>query len=81
MTWWALVRLLLPGIWLVWNPSFDTLYAFLFSINFIGFLFLSVLVYYYTGLLVRNVTTQENNSGQNTRKYDLGRNLNVKVTR
>ncbi|KAL7638237.1 UNVERIFIED_CONTAM: hypothetical protein RMT77_010801 [Armadillidium vulgare] len=80
LTWWALIRLLLPGIWLVWNPCFETLYAFLFSINFIGFLFLTVLVFYYTNLIFNNVTTQENNSGNPTNLYDQGsRKENVKV--
>ncbi|XP_071548172.1 probable palmitoyltransferase ZDHHC24 [Panulirus ornatus] len=76
---WALVRLILPGVWLLWEPSLDTLYAFLFSINVIGFLFMSVLIYYYTGLLVSNMTTHENNSRKG-QKYDYGRDLNIKVT-
>ncbi|XP_068247000.1 probable palmitoyltransferase ZDHHC24 [Palaemon carinicauda] len=76
---WALVRLLLPGVWLLWEPSLSTLYAFLFSINVIGFLFMSVLIYYYTGLIMKNTTTHENNNRKG-QKYDLGRNHNIKVS-
>ncbi|XP_066953639.1 probable palmitoyltransferase ZDHHC24 isoform X2 [Macrobrachium rosenbergii] len=76
---WALVRLLLPGVWLLWEPSLNTLYAFLFSINVIGFLFMSVLIYYYTGLIITNTTTHENNNRKG-QKYDLGRNHNIKVS-
>ena len=75
---WALVRLLLPGIWLLWEPSLSTLYAFLFSINVIGFLFMSVLIYYYTGLIMTNSTTHENNNRKG-QKYDGGKNHNIKV--
>lgn len=77
---WALVRLILPGVWLLWEPSLDTLYAFLFSINVIGFLFMSVLIYYYTGLLVTNMTTHESNNRKG-QKYDYGRDHNIKVRR
>lgn len=77
--WWALVRLLLPGVWLLWEPSINTLYSFLFSINVIGCLFMSVLMYYYTALLVTNTTTYENNHGKG-QKYDQGREHNLKVT-
>lgn len=76
---WAFVRLILPGIWLLLEPGYETLYAFLFSINCIGCLFMSVLVYYYTGLLFSNTTTHENNRKQ-SHKYDHGRDHNIKVT-
>ncbi|XP_045589971.1 probable palmitoyltransferase ZDHHC24 [Procambarus clarkii] len=76
---WAMVRLMLPGIWLVMEPSMGTLFAFLFSINIIGFLFMTVLMYYYTGLLVTNTTTREIND-QKGQKYDYGREQNIKVT-
>ncbi|XP_027232586.1 probable palmitoyltransferase ZDHHC24 [Penaeus vannamei] len=76
---WAVVRLLLPGVWILWEPSLDTLYAFLFSINVIGFLFMTVLIFYYTGLLVTNTTTYENNNRKG-QKYDHGTEHNIKVT-
>lgn len=75
---WAVVRLLLPGVWILWEPSLDTLYAFLFSINVIGFLFMTVLIFYYTGLLVTNTTTYENNNRKG-QKYDHGTEHNIKV--
>lgn len=75
---WAVVRLLLPGVWLLWDPSINTLYSFLFSINVIGCLFMSVLIYYYTALLVTNTTTHENNHRKG-QKYDQGRDHNLKV--
>lgn len=77
---WAAVRLLLPGVWLLWDPSLATLYAFLFSINVIGCLFMSVLVYYYTGLMLTNTTTHENNTNsRKAQKYNHGSSHNIKV--
>ncbi|KAK4311924.1 hypothetical protein Pmani_016612 [Petrolisthes manimaculis] len=78
---WAAVRLLLPGVWLLWDPSLATLYSFLFSINVIGCLFMSVLVYYYTGLMLTNITTNENNTNaRKAQKYNLGSSHNIKVS-
>ena len=74
----AVVRLLLPGVWLLWEPCIDTLYSFLFSINVIGCLFMSVLIYYYTALLLTNTTTHENNT-KKANKYSQGRDHNLKV--
>ncbi|KAG0711745.1 putative palmitoyltransferase ZDHHC24 [Chionoecetes opilio] len=44
-----------------------------------GCLFMSVLVYYYTALLLTNTTTLENNTGKGN-KHDHGRDYNLKVT-
>ncbi|KAF2356494.1 Palmitoyltransferase DHHC domain [Trinorchestia longiramus] len=57
--WWTCIRIVLPGLWLIMNPSAETFYGFLFSLNVIGCLFLSVLLYYYTRQMLVNITTRE----------------------
>ena len=76
--WWTIVRIFLPGLWLIMNPSTETFYGFLFSLNVVGCLFLSVLLFYYSRQLLTNTTTRErteNNGGQ----YDKGTRHNIEV--
>ncbi|KAA0197801.1 hypothetical protein HAZT_HAZT001766 [Hyalella azteca] len=75
---WTSVRVVLPGLWLIVNPSVETLYGFLFSLNVIGCLFLSVLLYYYTRQLLTNTTTRER-SENSAISYDKGTLHNIQV--
>jgi len=63
------LRTLLPGLWLVLRPCRDTLYGFLFSLNVIGGLFLSVLMVYYGRRALAGGDPA----------YDWGRRANVEV--
>lgn len=76
--WWTLVRILLPGLWLIFNPSTDTLYGFLFSLNVIGCLFLTVLLYYYGRQVLSNTTTRERTERPDV-SYDKGTLHNIQV--
>uniref|UniRef100_A0A6A7G0W2 Palmitoyltransferase n=2 Tax=Hirondellea gigas TaxID=1518452 RepID=A0A6A7G0W2_9CRUS len=75
---WTCIRIVLPGLWMIVNPSTEAMYSFLFSLNVIGCLFLSVLLYYYTRQLLVNTTTRERteNTGPN---YDKGPIHNIQV--
>ena len=75
---WTFVRIVLPGLWLIANPSVETLYGFLFSLNVIGCLFLSVLLYFYARQVLTNTTTRERND-DSARVYDHGTKHNVEV--
>lgn len=75
---WTLVRIVLPGLWLIMSPSTDTLYGFLFSLNVIGCLFLSVLLYYYAYQVLTNTTTRERTEKQDP-SYDHGTWANIQV--
>ena len=77
--WWTLVRVVLPGLWLIMNPSVETIYGFLFSLNVIGCLFLSVLLYYYARQMLTNTTTRERTEKIDP-SYDKGPMANIVVS-
>uniref|UniRef100_A0A1L8DYH7 Palmitoyltransferase n=2 Tax=Nyssomyia neivai TaxID=330878 RepID=A0A1L8DYH7_9DIPT len=74
-TWFSFVQIVFPLAWLLVDTSTKQYYLVIYVIGILGALFVGVLLYYHTRIVMQGAIVAEHE--KKIRKYDMGRHRNI----